>query len=64
MTDCGNEKLKPYFSAEAVKLYQGDVITLANQLPAECVDLIFRRPALQPIKRWIYLPCGETRQRQ
>ena len=44
MSDCGNERLKPYFSAEAVKLYQGDVITLANQLPAECVDLIFGDP--------------------
>ena len=36
--------MNPYFSEEAVRLYQGDVITVANELPAECIDLIFADP--------------------
>lgn len=44
MSDCGNETLQPHFAADAVQLYRGDVITLANELPAESVDLIFGDP--------------------
>lgn len=37
-------KLQAYFSAKNVRLYHGDVLSILNKLPAECVDLIFADP--------------------